>query len=193
MLIINRVLIHDCGNSDSRLRERTSKRLGVSRQRTLLSMRSCRSQAVRGALCKRKMGRSYSIFAPWKAAMKFDGVRGSGSIIATAVKAFILPTFLSVVISCTIVHKPISAQQASYDGNYRTSGVLEASADGVLVTHGWLDRYDDLLARYGKTLNPPRSGGDRIGVKPEGPNYRVTYEVSNRFADLNYQRRNSGP
>ncbi len=90
----------------------------------------------------------------------------------------------------TVTPKPVVSHTASFSGNKQTSGVILADQYGVLVDSGWMARYDALLVKYGKDLNPPVKTGDRIGVTKVGNDYRVSMEVSIRFAEMNQRLRN---
>lgn len=91
----------------------------------------------------------------------------------------------------TVAPHPVQAAQVS---DWAKHNVIDTNAAGVLVTAEWVRVYQAMLKEEGNKLpvsNRPGSPND--GVKPEGSNFRVTFEVSDRFADLKYFERNATP
>ncbi len=116
------------------------------------------------------------------------------SMIDWAAKRGMLAVFVIALLSgcshLTVTPKPVVSHTASFSGNKQTSGVISADQYGVIVDSGWMARYDSLLAKYGKDLTPPVKSGDRVGVTKVGNDYRVSMEVSIRFAEMNQRLRN---
>ncbi len=91
----------------------------------------------------------------------------------------------------TVAPRPVVSHTASWSGNQQNSGVISADQYGVICDASWIARYDDLLKRYGKDLSPPVQTGDRHGVTQLSlDRYRVTMEISIRFAILNQRLKN---
>lgn len=98
-----------------------------------------------------------------------------------------------VLSSCTgtVAPKPVQAARTS---DWAQRNVIAANSKGVLVTGEWVRAYQEMLKEEGSKLpvsNRPGSPND--GITAEGNNFRVTYEVSDRFADLKYFERNGSP
>jgi hypothetical protein len=55
----------------------------------------------------------------------------------------------------TVVPKPVAPVAASFDGNDQTSGVLGSNANGFVVTNHFRDRYNALVAIYGRDFAVP--------------------------------------
>ena len=54
--------------------------------------------------------------------------------------------------ACTTVHQSaVTSTTASWDGNTQNSGVVEERPDGYIVTPHFRDRYNALVATYGKS------------------------------------------
>lgn len=70
-----------------------------------------------------------------------------------------------VLISCAGTYVPKAdavSEQASYDGNEKTSGILGVSDSGFIVTDRFLVRYDALVEKYSDKFTP--SLKKRFGV-----------------------------
>ncbi len=100
---------------------------------------------------------------------------------------------------CTIrdqipVPRPIVSTHASADGNTFNSGDISYDKNGAIKSPYWLTRYDAMLSIYGKRFKPEVKPGDRNGIVPEPPNYRVTAQVSARFTRMNvWEKAEAGP
>lgn len=66
-----------------------------------------------------------------------------------------------------------------FDQNTQNAGVIDCDKNGCLVTAGWMGRYRALEKEFDHRI----PADDQITV--EGPYYRISYEVSNHFAQLN--------
>lgn len=88
---------------------------------------------------------------------------------------------------------------ASYDGNYRDSGILAIDQNGAMITAHARDRYNGLIAIYGK--DPQFSGAlvPDFGITPadpyiitarqRGPLFMLSKEGIVYFSRLNRLRR----
>lgn len=96
--------------------------------------------------------------------------------------------------SSTITRQEVKQTQASHTSTGQDSGILEektsATTVGFKVNQEWVNGYDALLERYGKTLLPPRVKGDRDGIVKEGDHYRITDAVMERQLVMNQRRAN---
>jgi hypothetical protein len=100
--------------------------------------------------------------------------------------------FCSTTDRMTVAPKPVAVHEVS---SWAKKNVIDSDRTGVIVTADYVRVYKALLADYGKKLSTssqPASPDDGIEKRADG-NYHVTYEVSDRFADLKYFERNSGP
>lgn len=104
---------------------------------------------------------------------------------------------IGIILSlCSCSHLTVAppAVQVHESSSWAKQNIIDADSKGVLVTTEWVRVYHDLLATYGSKLpvsERPASPND--GIKAEGANFRVEYPVNDRFADLKYFERNSGP
>lgn len=90
----------------------------------------------------------------------------------------------------TVTPPPIVSTQASADGNAFNSGDVSFDADGAIKSGHWLERYDAMLAIFGKRFTPEVKPGDRNGIAMVSENqYRVTAQVSVRFTRMNQWRK----
>ena len=103
---------------------------------------------------------------------------------------------LALVAGCTtLAPRPVRTTQASFDSNaahtaqVQNSGIISADATGFLVTPHFIERYDALLANFGKRLTPARKPGDRTGITPAGINFRMNAETMLDFDSLNAIRK----
>lgn len=63
---------------------------------------------------------------------------------------------LGFVTACTtVVPKPVDTDVASFDGNDQNSGIIRATSAGYVVTPHFRDRYNALVAVYGKDFTVP--------------------------------------
>lgn len=70
-----------------------------------------------------------------------------------------------VLCSCsTIIPKTVDPVVASYDGNEQNSGVISSNANGYVVTAHFRDRYNALVAVYGRDFTVPVKADD--GMSP---------------------------
>lgn len=115
---------------------------------------------------------------------------GSRDALLRVFRGFILGAAILSLSGCsireqTVIPRTITSQQASADGNKFNSGDQSYDADGATKSAHWLERYDALLSVYGKRFTPEVKPGDRKGIIPALPDYRVTAEVSARFTRMN--------
>lgn len=83
----------------------------------------------------------------------------------------------------TIAPKPVSAQVVAFDENAQNAGVIDCDARGCLVTPGWMKRYGAMEKEFRRSV-----AGDS-SIKSEGENYRVSYEVTNHYAEMRAAQR----
>jgi hypothetical protein len=55
----------------------------------------------------------------------------------------------------TVIPNTVPSSAASFDGNDQNSGIISASADGYVVTTHFRDRYNALIATYGRDFAVP--------------------------------------
>lgn len=70
------------------------------------------------------------------------------------------------------------------------TNIVAADANGILVTSEFVRVYRNLLKVYGSKLpvsSQPASPDD--GIAPEGKNFRISYVVQSRFAELKFIER----
>jgi len=79
----------------------------------------------------------------------------------------------------TVAPRPVSAHVIAFDENKQNAGVIDGDANGLIVTPGWMGRYRAMENKFQETNFEPDNR-----IKPEGQNYRVSYTVSDHFADL---------
>ena len=123
-------------------------------------------------------------------------MKSSHTKFTTGTKAFFKPLFLGALCglcvsasACshlTVAPVPVHAHAIRFDQNTQNAGVIDCDANGCIVTPGWLGRYRALE----KDFNHAIAADDQIAV--EGQNYRVSYEVSNNFAEMQASKR-GGP
>lgn len=108
------------------------------------------------------------------------------SIAATCLLALFLTSC-----SFTVTPKQVTPHAVS---DWAHRNVIEANDHGVLVTAEWIRVYHELLKSYSAKLPVSnRPATPDAGIAPENGNFRVSYEVSDRFADLKYFERNGAP
>lgn len=89
----------------------------------------------------------------------------------------------------TIAPKPVATRQVS---SWARHNILSANDKGILVTAEFVRVYHALLTAYGDKLSvSSRPSSPTDGITPEGSNFRISYEVQSRFADLKYFERNA--
>lgn len=104
---------------------------------------------------------------------------------------FLLLLAFSACSHLTVTPTPVATHEVS---SWAKTNIIDADATGLVVTADFVMVYHELLKNYGKKLpvsSRPHTPDD--GVTNAGANYHVTYEVQDRFADLKYFERNSGP
>ncbi|MCE0499448.1 MAG: hypothetical protein LV481_16020 [Methylacidiphilales bacterium] len=75
----------------------------------------------------------------------------------------------------------VESSTASFDGKVQDSGVISLVPGGQLVTPHWRDRYNGMIAVYGKRFTPPVQTDD--GILPAGPgNMATQYFIDNEHA-----------
>lgn len=87
--------------------------------------------------------------------------------------AYILLGMLLIALpgcSSTVAPDPVTASQASFDGNEKNSGIVSAHPNGFVVTAHFVDRYNSLVRIYGRDFTPP--------LKPDVGILRITAERS---------------
>ena len=67
------------------------------------------------------------------------------------------------VLGCTVAPRVVTNSRASFDGNEQTSGLLWIDAEGNrIVTAHLVERYNALMAQYGKRFVPPVAPGEGV-------------------------------
>ena len=75
----------------------------------------------------------------------------------------------------------VESNTASFDGKVQDSGVISLLPGGQLVTPHWRDRYNGMIATYGKRFTPPLRTDD--GIVPASPgNVATQYFIDNEHA-----------
>lgn len=93
----------------------------------------------------------------------------------------ILSAYIALVVGCnhlTVAPKPVVAKTIRFDQNTQNAGVIDCDAKGCIVSPGWMGRYRALEKQFNSYI----PADDQMAV--EGANYRVSYEVSNHFAEM---------
>lgn len=89
----------------------------------------------------------------------------------------------------TITPQKIADSSASFDGNERNSGLIALSrSGGAIVTPRARERYNGLIALYGRHFTPPLTEdyGVTVGFAAGAPkNYTLTKEALVKFATMN--------
>ena len=62
----------------------------------------------------------------------------------------------------TVIPSTVRSSAASYDGNDQNSGIISASAEGYVVTAHFRDRYNALVAIYGRDFAVPLKPDDGL-------------------------------
>lgn len=55
----------------------------------------------------------------------------------------------------TVTPDRVTSSVASFDGNEQNSGIISGNANGYVVTAHFRDRYNALVATYGRDFSPP--------------------------------------
>lgn len=94
---------------------------------------------------------------------------------------------------CTIAPKLASNSQASFDQGVQDSGILSENPDhSLVVTPHLRDRYNALIADYGRLFKPP-VGTDQ-GITPTGTNtFVMNAQAFEDFAAMNRWRKQGAP
>lgn len=116
---------------------------------------------------------------------------------------FFLCVMLTGCISHTIVPTDQRPTQASYDGNYRDSGVVSATPAGLLVTERVRERYNAMITSYGKdpAFMPPLlpdqgltpASPELVAATKRGPLFIMSQQAAVHFSTLNRWRRMGKP
>jgi hypothetical protein len=81
------------------------------------------------------------------------------------------------------INNIIKDSEASFDNNDKTSGILDfINGKGWLITKNAATRYNNLINKYGKTLDNPID--PNFGLTQEGENFLLTQEGMIKFALL---------
>ena len=97
---------------------------------------------------------------------------------------------LSVIVGCssTVTPAPVESRQASVDQGAENSGVLALVPGGALITPRARDRYNALVAIYGREFLPPLVADQGVTREADG-NFRITNEALQKFILMNAWRR----
>jgi hypothetical protein len=89
----------------------------------------------------------------------------------------------------TMAPKPVHSDQASFDGNAQTSGLVRLNGDGSaeLTPHA-RERYNLLIGRYGAKFAPALTNDYGLTPGP-GTNYTLSAEGLSDFAAMNRWRK----
>lgn len=72
-----------------------------------------------------------------------------------AIALTVLVCFVSFAATgCTTTPEPVRSEMASFDGSEQNSGVISVDDRGAIVTAHFRDRYNGLIAIYGKAYKP---------------------------------------
>jgi hypothetical protein len=85
----------------------------------------------------------------------------------------------------TVAPKPVVATQIAFDENVQNAGLIDCDTKGCLVTSGWMERYKALEKEFSHTVPADQH------IKAEGSNFRVSFEVTNNFIDLQRSHRSA--
>lgn len=86
----------------------------------------------------------------------------------------------------TVAPKPVPAKVIAFDQNAQNAGVIDCDKNGCIVTPGWIGRYRAMEKEFNQFI----PADNQIAV--EGQNYRVSYEISNHYAQMRAAQR-GGP
>ncbi len=90
--------------------------------------------------------------------------------------------------SSTVTPAPVESRQASFDQGEQNSGVLALVPGGALITPRARDRYNALVAIYGREFLPPLVADEGVTREADG-NFRITNEALQKFILMNAWRR----
>lgn len=132
-----------------------------------------------------------SMNAPWIRDMEESERNVSRTfrwIVALIVSGMICAAvfFLCSCSTLTVAPHQVVARTVAPSGNNFNSGVIDCDNSGCLVDGHWMAKYNFLVKKYGNKLSsryavPPKG---ILEIGQEGHNYRVTYELYNRFIEL---------
>ena len=99
----------------------------------------------------------------------------------------LLPVFLlSLLVSCsplTVAPKPVNAGTIAFDENAQNAGIIDCDGRGCVVTVNWIAKYRQMESEFKNTVAADAN------IKPDGANYRVSFEVANHFMSLKAMER----
>lgn len=90
--------------------------------------------------------------------------------------------------SSTVTPAPVESRQASFDQGEQNSGVLALVPGAALITPRARDRYNALVAIYGREFLPPLVSDEGVTREADG-NFRITNEALQKFILMNAWRR----
>lgn len=92
---------------------------------------------------------------------------------------------------CTVAPDLLSpASQPSFDGGVQNSGFVQFTADGgALITPHARDRYNALVAKYGRSYSPPLVADE--GLAPSNGLYHIDAQHLAYFAEMNLKNRSN--
>jgi hypothetical protein len=106
-----------------------------------------------------------------------------GLMVEVALLVFILTHLTACT---TVTPERVTAAAASYDGNAQTSGFIAAApGGGYVVTPHLRERYNDLIAYYGRDFRPALAKDDGITPAGDGRNYVLDREHAVKFLEMN--------
>ena len=83
----------------------------------------------------------------------------------------------------TVAPKPVVVTQIAFDKNTQNAGVIDCDQNGCLVTPGWMAKYKAMEAQFKQPLAAD------VNIQQHGNVYRVSFEVSNHYAEMRAAQR----
>jgi hypothetical protein len=105
---------------------------------------------------------------------------------------FCICGFLAPACTSTVTPARVEATQASFDGTEQNSGILGTQPGGFLVTAHFRDRFNALVADYGRAFAPALQRDE--GLRPaDGGCWFIDAGAMARFVRMNAWRKSGQP
>ncbi len=84
----------------------------------------------------------------------------------------------------TVAPDRVTSAAASFDGNEQNSGIISANANGYVVTSHFRDRYNALVAIYGRDFTVPVKPDDGL-QSISGSTWLIDRQHLSQFLEMN--------